>query len=114
MPSQIVPLTNAPNQSLMVSLNVDSGIVTLQLKVRYAEMAGYWVMTILDRNGSLLVDSIPMLTGAYPAANLLQQQAYLAIGSAYIVNASGVHQDYPDSTNLGSDWLLVWDDTPAF
>ncbi|HLH04943.1 MAG TPA: hypothetical protein VKX25_19400 [Bryobacteraceae bacterium] len=110
---QVIPLTSAPNQTLTVALSIDGGTVTLRLQLRYNEVARYWVMTISDRLGNLLVDSIPLLTGFYPAANLLQQQRYLAIGSAYVVNASGVAAEYPTSANLGSDFQLIWSDTPT-
>lgn len=113
MASQIIPLTNAPDQTLFALLNVDGGALTLQLRVRYSEIAGYWVLTISDNAGNMLVDSVPLVTGSYPAANLLQQHRYLQIGSAYVINASGVDQDSPDETNLGSDFLLLWDDSPA-
>jgi hypothetical protein len=111
--AQIVPLTNAPIQSLTVTLSVDGAYLTLQFTVGFNEIAQYWVLMIDDQNGNPLVDSIPLITGVWPAANLLAQFAYLAIGSAYIINASGVAQDYPDSTNLGSDFLLLWDSTAA-
>ena len=113
MPSQIVPLTAAPNQSLRVALSVDGKTITLQLSVRFNSQAGYWVLTITDQFGTTLLDSIPMLCGYYPAANLLQQYAYLRIGSAYVINASGVPQDSPSVGNLGSDFVLVWSDTPT-
>ncbi len=112
MPSQIVPLTSDPGQTFTVSLSIDAHIVTLQLAVAYSEMAGYWVLTINDRAGNLLLDSIPLVAGAYPAANILGQYAYLAIGSAFVINASGTSDDSPDATSLGSDFVLLWDDTP--
>ena len=112
MPSQLVPLTSDPGQTATVSLSIDAHIVTLQLAVTYSEMAGYWVLRIKDRAGNLLLDSIPLLAGVYPAANLLGQYAYLAIGSAFVINASGTPDDSPDSTSLGSDFVLLWDDTP--
>ncbi len=113
MSAQIIPITpNSGNQTLQVTLSVDGGVLKLQLTLAYNAMAGYWVMTIADNSGNLILDSIPLVTGAYPAANVLEQFAYLAIGSAFIINASGVAQDHPDSTNLGSDFLLLWDDTP--
>jgi hypothetical protein len=111
---QIIPLTNSPDQSLTVTLTVDGAVLTLQLIVRFSEMAGYWLLTVLDRLGNLLLDSIPMITGEWPAANLLGQYAYLKIGSAYVINAGNVATDYPDTTNLGGDFVLLWDDTPAF
>ena len=114
MADQIVPLTNAPDQTLAVSLLIDGGTTTLQLRVRYAEVAGYWLMTAQDRTGVTLLDSLPLVTGYYPAANLLAQHAYLKIGSAFVVNASGIDEDSPDAANLGSDFVLVWSDSPAF
>lgn len=112
MASQIVPLSNAPDQTLSVSLEIDGGVTTLGLRVRYSEVAGYWVLTVRDRVGNVLVDSVPLITGYYPAANLLQQQAYLGIGSAYILNVSGTEDGNPTAENLGSSFLLLWDDTP--
>jgi hypothetical protein len=76
-------------------------------------MAGYWLMTIFDSSGNLLIGSIPLITGIYPSANLLAQQVYLAIGSAYILNLGNRSADYPGINNLGSDFVLLWDDTPA-
>jgi hypothetical protein len=111
--AQIVPVTGNPNQTLTVSLNVDGGVVTLQLTVRYFDLCGYWVMTIKDATGNLLLDSIPMLCGVYPAANILAQYAYLQIGSAFLVNVSNTTQDSPGASSLGTDFLLLWDDNPT-
>ena len=107
---QIIPLDNSPNQKFTTTLNVDGNNLTLQLAISFSAMAGYWMMSILDAQGILLLSSIPLLTGQWPAANLLSQYAYLKIGSAYLVsNGAGV--DYPDSTTLGSAFKLVWSDT---
>jgi hypothetical protein len=114
LPSQLIPVTNAPDQTLSVSLSIDSRILTVGLRLRYSEVAGYWVLSISDRTGNLLVDSVPVVCGWYPAANLLQQYAYLQIGSLFCINASSSNQDYPDQTTLGQDFLLLWDDTPTF
>lgn len=138
MSLQLVPLTNSPNQAFTVQLQVDGNPLSLNLTIRYDNMAGYWVMSISNVNNVLLIDSIPMICGGYPAANLLQQQRYLAIGSCFIINIAnliptgsnigygqgGYGQgpyggelaqggiDYPDDTNLGQTFQLWWDDTP--
>lgn len=137
MSLQQIPLTNSPNQSLTVQLDVDGVPLTLNLTVSYNEMAGYWVLSISDVNNNLLIDSVPMLTGGYPSANILQQQKYLNIGSWYIINiANGIPTgsqgygqggygqgnyggaagqggvDFPDSTNLGISFQLWVNDTP--
>ncbi len=140
MALQVVPLTNSPNQSFTAQLQVDGAPLSLNLEINYNEMAGYWVMSISDVNNNLLIDSIPLITGSYPAANLLEQQKYLAIGSWYIINVSNLISetgsetgygqgaygagpyggqlgqggvDYPNSTNLGTDFQLWVGDTPS-
>jgi hypothetical protein len=139
MSLQIVPLTNSPNQQLTVLLQVDGAPLTLNLTVKFNEMAGYWLLSVSDSSNNLLIDSIPMICGNYPAGNLLQQQRYLAIGSWYIVNVANLTvtgasdvgygqggygfggyggasgqggQDYPDASNLGTAFQLWVGDTP--
>lgn len=139
MSLQQIPLTNSPNQSFTVQLQVDGRPLSLNLTVKFNEMAGYWILSISDVNNRLLIDSVPMITGGYPAANILQQQRYLAIGSWYIVNVSNIIPntvsgvgygqgfygfggyggesglsgiDFPDDTNLGIDFQLWVGDTP--
>ena len=112
MANQIVPLSPQPGQAFSVSLTVDGKILPLQLRTRFNEIANYWVLTVLDRFSNLLVDSIPLVASDYPAANLLQQQVYLAIGSAYLGNVNGTTAEFPGPTNLGTDFVLVWGDTP--
>jgi hypothetical protein len=73
-------------------------------------MAQYWLMSVSDSQGNLLLSSVPMVTGSWPAANLLAQQGYLNIGSAYIINLGQVPDDYPNANELGSAFLLLWDD----
>ncbi len=111
MSDQIVPLTSAYNQTFTVELQVDGAPLTLNHAIRWSEMAGYWLLSVSDSAGNLLVDSVPLITGWYPAANLLAQHQYLKIGSAYILNAGNSKVDYPGRNNLGSDFVLLWGDT---
>lgn len=111
--AQIVPLTSNPNQTIQVTLVVDGANLTLRLSIAYNSMSGYWSMDIADQNGNDIIVGIPLITGDWPSANLLMQQRYLKIGSCYIINFGQVATDYPDATNLGSDFLLLWDDTPT-
>jgi hypothetical protein len=110
---QIIPLTPSPNQSFAVTLQVDGAPLTLNLAIRWSEMAGYWVMTIFNSAMDLLLDSIPLITGWYPAANILAQYGYLKIGSAYILNDGNSNSDYPGRSDLGSAFSLLWSDTPV-
>ena len=110
MALQIVPLSSS-QQSVTAQLQVDGASLTLTLSIHWSVMAGYWVMLVLDSQGNLLIDSIPLVTGWYPAANLLAQYGYLHIGSAYVLNLGVSDSDYPGISDLGTGFILVWGDT---
>jgi len=112
MSLQVVPLSSS-SQTTTVQLQVDGNPLTLVLVVKWSAMAGYWVMTIYDAQDNLLLDSIPLVTGWYPAANLLAQYGYLQIGSAHIINLGVDASDYPGSTDLGVGFILLWGDTAS-
>jgi hypothetical protein len=109
--SQIIPLTSSPNQSFAVTLQVDGAALTLNLAINWSEMAGYWVISISNSAGVLLLDSIPLITGWYPGGNILAQYGYLAIGSAFLINQGTSESDYPGRNDLGTNFQLLWDDT---
>lgn len=94
---------------MTVQLVVDGYPLTLILGFQYYYMCGYWTMSISDVNNVSLVASVPLITGVYPAANLLAQYGYLKIGSAYLLN-TGSDLDYPDSQSLDK-FMLLWGDT---
>lgn len=112
MSNQIVPLTNSPNQNFQVTLNVNNAILKLQLGISYNEFGQYWIMQIADNNGNILLADVPLITGTYPAANILGQYEYLQIGSAYMLNISNgtTANDFPNDSDLGSDFILLWGD----
>ena len=110
MSYKIVPLTTDPNQSLSITLPINGENITLGLVIRYNLVANYWVMAVSDSNGNLLIDSLPLVTGEYPAADILGQYEYLGIGSAFVVNVSNLDEDVPTDTTLGTDFYLMWGD----
>jgi hypothetical protein len=109
MSSQIVRLNVAQNQTFTVQLTVNGASLTLLLTLTYYTMAGYWSLSISDAVGNLLIASVPLVTGWYPAANLLAQYQYLNIGAAYLLNTGNAPQDYPDQNSLGQ-FSLLWSD----
>lgn len=109
MSQQIIPLTTAPNQQFNVSLNINSTIVRLTLAINYNEMSNVWILGITDVNGNILLQSIPFVTGDWPAANILGQYQYLNIGAAYILNLNSAF-DMPTSGDLGVNFVLLWGD----
>lgn len=111
----IIPLTTDPNQTFFCTIPVDGENLPLRFFLRYIEPAGYWIMNI--KHGitvETLVDALPILTGEYPAANLLQQYSHLKIGSA-VVTPTGLPtgSPEPDDKTLGAAYVLVWGDTDA-
>lgn len=69
-------------------------------------------MTIIDgASRETLIDAIPIIAGLYPAANLLEQFAYMKLGSAVVVHQGELPEHNPDDTNLGTEYFLVWGDT---
>jgi hypothetical protein len=108
---QIIPLTVSANQTFSVNLTVDGNALTLNLAIRFNSMSGYWVLSIYDQTGNIILDSIPMITGWYPAGNILGQYGYLRIGSAFLLNQGTDNSDYPGTTDLGTGFQLLWGDT---
>lgn len=116
----IVSLSSDPDQRMRVTLPVDGANLTLRLRVRYNAVAGSWMMAVSDDSGNLLVDSVPLLMGQYPAADILRPYRYLGLGSAMVLNigaAATTSLDSPTSSQLGdgtnpsAPFLLVWGDT---
>lgn len=111
MAYKIIPLTPDPDQTFSCTIPVDSKNVSLFFRFRHNTIAGYWVATITNATtGNTLIDSLPVLTGEYPAADLLVQYQHLSVGSAFLVNRSNDAIDTPSDANLGSDYVLAWGD----
>ena len=107
MSQQIVPLDSNPNQTWQTTVSINGGPVSFSVTLNYNEVQGCWQMSLYDANGNLLLSSMPLVTGT----NLLGQFQYLASGSIYILNASNVSEpDFPNSFDLGSDFVLAWSD----
>jgi len=110
MSYKIIPLTTDPDQNFTITLPIDGKNITLFLRLRYNTMGNYWWLSVTDYSGKMLIDSLPLLTGDYPAADILEQYAYLNIGSACVVKTGTAQMDIPDDTNLGTEFVLVWGD----
>lgn len=110
MAVQIVPLTQAPNQTFTVQLIVDDAPLTLNFSLAYSAMAGWWQLVVSNARNVILISSVPLVTGYYPAANMLAQYGYLQIGSAYLLNTGNSPDDYPGVNDLTA-FSLLWGDT---
>jgi hypothetical protein len=109
MSAQIVPLNPSPNQVLSVTLNINGSSITLGIKQYFNRIGGFWVFDIFTQQGVPLVSSVPLITGYWPAANILAPYEYMKIGEAFVINQNGANSDWPTNTNLGSGFVLLWD-----
>jgi hypothetical protein len=113
MPAQIVPLGVSPNSTLRVALSINGGTLSLNLSLSFNEVAQQWIMAIADSLNNPIVSTVPLLPGYYPAGNILAPYEALQIGEAFMINQDGGLTQAPNSSNLGTSWLLLWTDNTA-
>ena len=105
--AQIIGVSSSPNQVLAADLNINGSSISVLLSVGYNRISNFWAMDIATPFGIPIVSSVPLLTGSWPAANILMPFQYLNIGSAFILNVSGGRTDRPLSTNFGTSFFLL-------
>ena len=107
-----IPLDTTPDQQFSVTVDVGGKNVPLILHFRYNTEGDFWHMDVTDaRSQKMLISNLPIVTGQYPAADLLRQHQYLGIGSALVVkNTETTEADTPGLFDLGTDFLLLWGD----
>ncbi|RKN74996.1 phage baseplate plug family protein [Paenibacillus ginsengarvi] len=112
MATKIIPIIPGKNQIFMCTLPVDDRNITLGFTFTWNGQGQYWFISVTDtRSKQLLIDAVPLVTGKYPAADILGQYTYLGIGSAAVVPVSVTVEGIPTIDNLGTDFVLVWTDT---
>jgi len=109
---QIIPAPSSLNERKTITIEADSVKHTLQLRFRFMETLSLWHMSIYDpKTGSCMAESIPLLSGLYPAADLLGPFGSLGIGSACIIPLVKVPTTAnPSKSNFGTEYVLVWGD----
>jgi len=104
-----IPLVAVPNYSFSSTIPVDGANITLLFRITYNELAKYWLIDISDDEGNMLISALPLV----PAQNILEQFAYMGIGSAYVLPRTQVKEQWPSAETLTADWYLIWSDTNA-
>ena len=103
----IIPIKSTPNYKFSTKIPIGGQSLILQFDIQYNELADYWILDVGDNNGRALLSCLPIV----PTQNILEQYTYLQIGSAYIVPAQTIREQWPTRHTLGVDWYLLWDDT---
>ena len=108
----IVPLDTYPNKIIHVTVKTQNNVnKQLIFHLRYNTEGRFWRMDVSDYKNNMLISGVPLITGEYPAANILKQFDYLGIGSAVVLRMTDDQdKDIPDLTNLGTDFVLAWGD----
>lgn len=105
-----IPLDSTPDQEFSINIDVDGESIPLILRLRYNTEGNFWHVDISDgKTGQMLVASAPLVTGRRTAVNLMRQFGYLGIGNAITLKVTdGADGDIPGTSNLGTDFLLLW------
>lgn len=108
----IVPTSPAPDNTMSVLLDIDGDKKTYILRFRYNLIGEYWWMDIRDgTTNQMIASGIPLVTGDFPAANLLEQLHYKNIGKVVIVALTqNPPTEIPNVSNLGIEFAMVWGD----
>ena len=113
MPWVVIPVTSDPDNTMAV-INVDINGERMQFlfRFRFNVSMEYWFMDVSNAvDGTPYLSGIPLVTGEYPAADLLEQFHYKGIGRAVIVKMMDTPTtDIPKEKNLGVEFTLSWGD----
>jgi hypothetical protein len=105
-----IPLNSQPNQSFRVTIPQGDGNLALEMGVYWNEIAQYWQMNLLNLiTNEQLIYGLPLLFSNTPAENLFSQFQYWGIGSAFLIPISENLDGEPTSSQLGTDYVLVWE-----
>lgn len=109
---QIIPTSPAPDNTMSVVVEVNGQKIPLLFRFRFNVVGKYWFLDVSNAiNGSMYLSGVPLVTGEYPAADLLEQFHYLGIGKALIAKMTDTPPtEIPDDRNLGVEFALAWGD----
>jgi hypothetical protein len=111
---QKIPLTATHNQELLISLQVNEENILFKFNLNFNKTANYWILKITDpKDESIIMDSLPLVAGEEDtlSLNILRSFAYLLIGEAYLIpRKTNPSSDFPNETNLETEFELTWDD----
>lgn len=105
-----IPLDTAPDQEFRVTVGVADDNIPLVIRLRYNTEGDFWHMDVSnDSTSEMLIANVPLVTGEYPAADLLRQFQHLGLGAAVILPITDkTLGDRPGLSDLGTDFVLIW------
>lgn len=105
-----IPLDTTPDQEFHVTVEANGQNIPLILHIRYNTEGQFWRMDVSDgRTAEMLICGVALVTGEYPAADVLHQFSHLGIGSAMVLPVTDITAgNYPGLFDLGTDFILLW------
>lgn len=105
-----IPIDTDGDQQFNITVQVGEENVSLILRLRYNTEGDFWRMDITNADTEeMLISGVPLLTGEYPAADILEQFEYIGIGSAIVLKMTDdAEGDFPNLENIDTDYVLFW------
>ena len=105
-----IPLDNTPDQEFHITVEANEKNIPLIMRLRYNTEGNFWHMDISDGNtGKMMISNVPLVTGQFPAADMMRQFQHMGIGSAIILNVTDkTAGNIPGMFDLGTDFILLW------
>ena len=110
----VLPVNSSQNQTFEASLPIDDKNRRFKFFFSWNPIGQYWQFNLYDQNkdGIQVLNNMPIFSIDYPYNNIILIYEYKEIGSLYLVNIGNASGDRPSISNLGTDWIMVWGDTP--
>ena len=107
-----IPISPNLDQTFNVAIDVNGVVLGFDLRLTYNFEGHFWKLDIMDGiTKEMILSNVPLVTGNYPAHNILRQFRHLGIGELYVISATDdVDEDRPTGKDLGTDFYLVWGD----
>lgn len=114
MTLSVLPINSEPNQTFECSLSIDTSNKRFKFFFSWNPIGAYWQFDLFDQNngGVQVLSNQPIYPVEFPHNNIIWSYTYKGIGSLYVVNVGDAKGDRPGLKNLGTEWVLVWGDTP--
>lgn len=105
-----IPIDPGQDQRFGITVEVGEENIALILHLRYNTEGDFWRMDVTNAvTEEMLISNVPLLTGEYPAADILEQFEYIGIGSAIVLKMTDdAEGDFPNLKNIDTDYVLFW------
>ncbi len=114
MSNFIIPDSNEPIQTIILSMDVGDVPLQARIEIRYLRGIDCWELSVSDdSDGTLLVNRIPLRASCGALVDLFRPFHHLrqgrGLGSFYCIPSSGSVRGDPAEENL-TNYILLWCD----